>query len=112
MEMRFRRQADRAVGGTKWETAESPSFKPLLQGTGRLKNAAINAVAGTYKLNHQFDWRVPASPRYARAQNYGSTEHDIPARPFMKNPNDAELRDADNFARRELNRLLKLELRK
>jgi len=109
---RFKRQADRSVGGTKWETAENPSFRPLLVGTGKLRQSAVLSVAGTYRINHQFDWRVPGFPPYARAQHDGSTEHNIPSRPFMKNPNAAELTEADNFARKELNRLLKVELRK
>lgn len=96
-----RRFASQGEGWKKWKACDvhymmskKKGNKPILYLTGTLMKESKRAVKNTYNLEHNFNW----PSLYSSVTSYAS--YVAETRPFLDNPTDDELRDADNFARK------------
>lgn len=96
MERRFDTGTSR---GWRWAPIKrpKPGSTPLVD-TGALKRAAIEAVAGTYRIDHaRIRWDVrDVMADHASWHQHGTST--IPSRPFIDPPSEAELLEADDAA--------------
>ena len=105
---RFSKESERAYGGRKWkEKEEEEDSSPVLHKTGKLEEAAEEAVFNTYRIRGKIIWSIGrVNCPYAKFIQEG-TETTY-ARPFFLNPDKKELKPAD---RRAVN-LIAQEIRK
>jgi len=105
-----RRFANQGVGWNKWKQCDvhymvKKGGRPILYLTGRLMKEAKRAVKNTYNLEHDFNW----PSLYGSVTEYAGFV--AQTRPFLDNPTDDELRDADNFARKYFVELARRKIR-
>jgi hypothetical protein len=109
---RFARESTRSVGGSKWArlkpstVARRGSAHPILDDTGSMRELAIMAVEGSYSIVGPIGWDGLADVAGIGAWHQYGTDR-MPARPFLLDPNKAELAPADRMAGRMLDEWFK-----
>jgi len=102
VELRFETQSDRAYGGSPWAPLASSTVRArggggmMLVDTGLLRDSAISAVAGTYSIRNPVTWNASGVTEYSEYIQNGTPR--MPARPFLLDPDEDELSDADEVA--------------
>lgn len=100
---------EKATDGVSWAERKKAYPWPMLQRTGTLLRAAINAVRFSYRISGT-RWNISSlGVPYARYVNDGTPRMD--ARPFLQDPSEEELRKADRFAARVARRVLRRMMR-
>ena len=112
---RFQMQAARTTGARPWRQLKPGTIKgrtkagygpgPILQQEGTLLDNSMTAVADTFKMNYdEIEWPDidDIGLPYAAAQNYGSPDRNLPARPFFLKPSREEMAPIYVIARRLL----------
>lgn len=105
VEQRFANGSERAYGEGKWASLANGDESNLTR-SGWLKSSAMWSVSGTYSVSKQIIWDQNVT-NYARYVQEGTKM--MPARPFLLDPDDRELEEADEMAMDAIARILMRE---
>ena len=123
IEMRFLTQNSQSTGdGTPWEQLKEATIKrrvreefgewPILVNTGKLRDQAVLAVMGTFRMNYEeIEWpdisELTTNVPYAAAQQFGFSPNNLPARPYFNKPTRAEMDEVYKEAMRMYHEIMR-----